>query len=362
MDNYRPISVLPILANIFERIVHRQLLSPNQFVFRKGRSTQHTVTYFSDYIRDCMDKGKYCGAVFIDFNKAFDTVDHGRLLSKLPYYGIKDKELTWFENYLFGRRQSVIYDGSCSASQPVVCGVPQGSILGPMLFILLINDIDHQFNSCKILLYADDTVVFTSSKKHETIEKDLNSDLSNLTNWFYENNLVVNLKQGKTEFILYGTSKKLSKAQKMDILMCNTPVNEVETYQYLGVKMDKSLTYVEQKEKMYKEAMRRVKLLSRIRCNVSPLVAQSIYRTMIEPIVLYCNNLFLGDSASSIEKFQKVQDRSFKIVYGNNISNNWSTLESIRSKVCVIDVLNSLAPPCYDGYFQKLSWEGNTCR
>ena len=127
-------------------------------------------------------------------------MDHGRLLSKLPYYGIKDKELTLFENYLFGRRQSVINDGSCFASQPIVCGVPQGSILGPMLFILLINDIDQQLNSCKILLYADDTVVFTSSKKQETIEKNLNSDLSNLTNWFYEN-LVVNLKQGKTEFI-----------------------------------------------------------------------------------------------------------------------------------------------------------------
>ena len=127
--------------------------------------------------------------------------------------------------------------------------------------------------------------------------------------------------------------------------------------------MDKSLTYVEQKEKMYKEAMGRVKLLSRIRCNVSPLVAQWIYRTMIEPIVLYYNNLFLGDCASSIEKFQKVQDRAFKIVYGNNISNNWSTLESIRSKICVIDVfkcLNSLAPPCCDGYFQKPSHEKGT--
>ena len=136
-----------------------------------------------------MDKGEYCGAVFIDLNKAFDTVGHGRLLSKLPFYGIKDKELTWFEDYLFGRRQCarVIYDDTCSESQPVVCGVPQGSILGPLLFILLINDIDHQLNSCKILLYADDTVVFTSSKNQETIEENLNSDLSNLAAWFYEN-------------------------------------------------------------------------------------------------------------------------------------------------------------------------------
>ena len=212
------------------------LLSPNQFGFRKGRSTHHAVTYLSDHISNCMDKGEYCGAVFIDLNKAFDTVDHGRLLSKLPFYGIKDKQLTWFEDYLFGRRQCVIYDGTCSESQPVVCGVPQGSILGPMLSILLINDIDHQLNSCRILLYADDTVVFTSSKNQETIEENLNSDLSNLAAWFYENNLVVNLKKGKTEVILYGTSNKLSKAQKMDIMMRNEAVNEVEMYQYLESK------------------------------------------------------------------------------------------------------------------------------
>ena len=131
-----------------------------------------------------MDKGEYCGAVFIDLKKAFDTVDHGRLLSRLSHYGIKDKELTWFENYLFGRRQRVIYDSTQSDSQPVVCSVPQGSILGPMLFILLINDIDHQLNSCKILLYADDTVVFTSSKNQETIKGNLNTDLSKLATWF----------------------------------------------------------------------------------------------------------------------------------------------------------------------------------
>ncbi len=236
MDNYRPISVLPVLSKIVERVVHRQLsdyleenclLSPNQFGFRKGRSTHHAVTYFSDYIRNCMDKGEYCGAAFIDLNKAFDTVDHGRFLSKLPHYGIKGKELTWFEDYLFGRSQRVIYDGTYSESQPVVCSVPQGSILGPTLFILLINDIDHQLNSCKFLLYADDIVVFTSSKKQETIEENLNSDLSNLAAWFYENNLVVNLKKRKTEVILYGTSKKLSKAEKMEIKMRNEPVNKV---------------------------------------------------------------------------------------------------------------------------------------
>ena len=105
---------------------------------------------------------------------------------------------------------------------------------------------------------------------------------------------------------------------------------------------------------MYKEAMRRVKLLSRVRRDVSPLVAQSIYKTMIEPILLYCNNVFLGDSISSIEKFQEVQDRAFKIAYGNKIQNTWTRLKNMRNRLCVIDFFkcqNSLASQCYDGYF-----------
>ena len=114
---------------------------------------------------------------------------------------------------------------------------------------------------------------------------------------------------------------------------------------------------------IYKEAMRRVKLLYRVRSDVSPLVAQSIYETMMQPILLYCSNLFLGDSVSSIAKFQKVQDRANKIVYGNRSQNTWIKLENIRNKQSVIDVfkcLNILAPQCYDGYFQKLCHGKNT--
>ena len=119
MDNYRPISVLPVLSKVFERVVYNQLykyleknslLSENQFAFRRNRSTQHPVTYLSDYIRKHMDQGELTGAVFIDLRKAFDIIDHGRLLSKLPCYGINGRELTWFENYLFKREQFVSYN------------------------------------------------------------------------------------------------------------------------------------------------------------------------------------------------------------------------------------------------------------
>ena len=144
-DNYRPISVLPILSKVLERAVHSQimeyleshgLLSKNQFGYRKKRSTELATTLFLDNIRRKIDKGKLVGALFIDLSKAFDNIGHSVLLSKLPAYGIKSKELEWFENYLFDRKQIVQYDGATSQSQPLYCCVPQGSIIGPLLFLL----------------------------------------------------------------------------------------------------------------------------------------------------------------------------------------------------------------------------------
>ena len=130
--------------------------------------------------------------------KAFDTVDHGRLLSKLPSYGIKARELSWFESYPFDRKQFVSMENSSSERKSVLCGVPQGSILRPLLFVLLINDIDSQLKHCSILLYADDTVILTADKNCKVIEESLNTDLNKITNWFSGNNLIMNLKKRKT--------------------------------------------------------------------------------------------------------------------------------------------------------------------
>ena len=120
-----------------------------------------------------MDRGQLTGAVFVDLRKAYDTVDHSMLLSKLPLYGINHEELQWFENYLFDRKQFVQFDGVKSETQSMSCGVPQGSMLGPLLFIMLINDIDLQLNHCEIILYADDAVIYCADKKCENIESQL---------------------------------------------------------------------------------------------------------------------------------------------------------------------------------------------
>ena len=172
MDNYRPISILPVLSKVLERAVHIQLykylqqnkiLSPYQSGFRKRHSTKFAALSFSDNIRRNMDQGQLTGAVFIDLRKAFDTVDHTVLLIKLSNLGILDKEHGWFTDYLSNRTQVVEFQGVTSTPEAISTGVPQGSILGPLLFILHINDLPEVVSECNILMYADDTVLYCSS-------------------------------------------------------------------------------------------------------------------------------------------------------------------------------------------------------
>ena len=181
-ENYRPISGLPVLSKILERAVHQQLiehleeqhlLTKYQFGYRSNRSTNFAATLFVDNIRKEVDRGNMVGAVFIDLSKAFDTLGHSTLLTKLPAYGINGNELLWFTDYLFGRQQYVQLGKSTSSMQPVYSGVPQGSILGPLLFNLYFIDFVDRVLMANVLLYANDTVLYFAGKDVGIIERTL---------------------------------------------------------------------------------------------------------------------------------------------------------------------------------------------
>ena len=169
-----PISVLPVLSKATERVVYRQvceylcknhLLSDNLLGFRRSSSTEQAVTYFTDRIRMCMDKVLLTGAIFIDSRRAFYRLDHAQLLSKQPVQEI----IEWFESYLVNQKHFAIFDDVKSEVASVTCGVPLDSILGPLLFSLLINHIDLHLKTSNIILNAYDTVIFTSNKSSEEI-------------------------------------------------------------------------------------------------------------------------------------------------------------------------------------------------
>ena len=182
LGNYRPISILPFLSKIIEKLVHQQLmkfldenrlLSDFQFGFRPNISTELADTLFLDNVRKNVNQGYMVGATFNDLSKAFDTVSHSRLVAKLHSYGLNGTELEWFTSYLFNRNALVSYNGCISSPQKIGDGVPQASILGPLLFILYFNDVVYTTEDVSIINYADDTVIYTASKEIKEINAKL---------------------------------------------------------------------------------------------------------------------------------------------------------------------------------------------
>ena len=201
--NYRPVSILNVLSKLLERAAHTQLseylekrglLFENQSGFRGGYSTDSCLIGLSDYIKGEISHGNMVGMILIDLQKAFDTVDHGILIKKLESIGVSST--AWFESYLADRKQCVDIGGTRSEFLPVTCGVPQGSILGPLLFLVYINDMSISL-SCKLSLYADDSALLFSHRDSNIIASRLSSELSRCKQWLVDNRLSLHV--GKTE-------------------------------------------------------------------------------------------------------------------------------------------------------------------
>ena len=241
-NNYRPISVIPIVMKVFERAIHQQLsdyltehslLAPQQSGFRKDHSTDTVLAYLTDYMYKQMDHGQLIGMVFLDFRKAFDSVDHDLLLQKLARYGVQDRELKWFKNYLSGRQQKTVIGNKESEWGTISSGVPQGSILGPLLFTLMVNDMPKVTSNCRIMMYADDTVLFYSSDCASDLQDTLNKELDCVNAWVKGNRLVLN--PTKTQYMIFGTAHKLAKVGNLVTLKLEDyELIQVKTYKYLA--------------------------------------------------------------------------------------------------------------------------------
>ena len=372
IDNYTPISILPTLSKILEKIVYKQLMAhlerhsllfEYQFGFRPNRSTELAVTYFTDLIRKEADNGKATGAVFIDLSKAFDTISHSVLLSKLSRYGVYDMELLWFTDYLFLRKQIVQFNGVLSKPNPINTGVPQGSILGPLLFLIFFNNVHSPLRHCKIITYADDTVICTSSSDIDVIQSNLSQDLENLSNWFRDNELIFNLKKGKSEVMLFGTGKRLNLFQGCQVKLSvnDSPINTTTCYKYLGVHLDPTLNFETHFQKMYKKAAGRVNLLRRIRPSIDTLSAQRIYQSMIMPMFTYCGYNSLGWSESRKRKIRSIETRSLEIITPKcsvqNCDLRFLTIDNfLQKRACrfVFDCLNGTVCCPFKDYFERL--------
>ena len=203
-SNYRPISLLSNIEKIIEKLMYKRLytfLNNNniiynlQFGFRKQYSTSHALITITENIRKALDDRNIGYGVFVDFQKAYDTVDHQILLAKLNHYGIHGVSNDWFKSYLSNCNQHVSINGFDSGLTSINCGVPQGSVLGPLLFSLYINDLNQAIKFCKVHLFADDTNLLYLSNSIKKLNKLVNTDLKHLVNWLNANNFTQHKKK-----------------------------------------------------------------------------------------------------------------------------------------------------------------------
>jgi len=374
-NNYRPISVIPSFMKIFEKAIHAQvysylkehnLLNECQSGFRPKHSTSTTLLHVTDNILNNMDKGLVTGAVFLDLRKAFDTVCHEILLQKLRFNGIQGMALTWFHSYLSNRTQTTVINGVNSNLLELSVGVPQGSVLGPLLFILYINDLPEQISHGHIVLYADDTALFFAAKSVSDVNRALNADLQNISEWLETNRLTLNI--SKCKAMLFGSSKRLHLGnEQLTTYLSGTHIEVVPCFKYLGVWFDSCLTWQFHIEKLTNAVSARIGVLRRLVPVLPQDTLAMLFNCLILPKVDYCDVVWGNCGKGLSDKLQKLQNRAVRIILGlsyrSHVNNEhlsalgWKDLASRRKLHLLQTVYKSIYNllPVYLNIFSRTS-------
>jgi hypothetical protein len=359
MDNYRPISLLSNFSKILEKIVasrlithleSNKLLSEFQFGFRKNHSTLHPLVHFMNFISKSFNKKEHALAIFCDLRKAFDTVDHSLLLKKLSKLGIRGTELRWFESYLADRKQFVTVNGISSDLLCIILGVPQGSILGPLLFLIYINDLPQCSKLCSFL-FADDTTLLSSNSNIENLIADVNVEFRKVVYYFRAHRLV--LHPEKTTFMLFTTANVDS--TKLEIFIDNnnfhelysdglkTPIQCINNLQtakvkFLGVLFDPNLNFRLHIKSISAKISSSLFHLRAARNVLSKEALITLYYSMIHSHLIYAIQIWSCTSPSILSELVVKQKMAIRVIH--NASYNAHT-ESLFKSSSILP-LNSL--------------------
>jgi hypothetical protein len=244
-----------------------------------------------DRILQAQERGEFVLGVFLDLRKAFDTVDHSILLRKLHAYGVRGLPLDWFRSYLHDRKQFVSFGGEHSSPLSISCGVPQGSILGPLLFLLYINDISHASQMLSLVLFADDTNAFLSGRYLNLLVDSINNELTKLTIWLRANKLSLNL--GKTQFILFKNKNKRGSMTK-HVLIDNHGLLQVRSTRFLGVIINERLSWSEHVSYINRKIAKGIGIICKSRKVLNQATCVSLYYAFIYPFLNYCVEVWGG--------------------------------------------------------------------
>ena len=324
--NFRPISVISHVAKIFEKEIQVQLLShlvDNAFIsidqsaYRPYHNTQtclHRV--IDDWLENNGDK-MFTGVCLLDIKKCFDSINHSVLLKKLSCYGIRGDELEFFRSYLTDRIQIVSYKSTISDKKYVNTGVPQGSVLGPILFMIFVNDISQHIYLGTANLYADDCLVYCAGNNLNDVNQNLQKCIDDVATWYDGNKLVLNVDKCNT--MLIGSRHKRAQLginECLEINLNEVVVKQVNTADYLGVKIEQSLLWDSQIQKVCSQLSRKVGLLSRLRKTISKEILMKIYMTSIQPCIDYALTIWGNTTLKNLAKVQRIQNYAARIITG----------------------------------------------
>ena len=329
-NNWRPISQICLPGKLLEKIIHNQLyqyldvnniLSPNQYGFRKGLSTSIAIFDVLKELYENWNDKNFTGCIFIDFSRAFDTIDHQILAEKFDLYGLDSISQKFMFEYMSCRQHNTTISGCKSTNAQVTYGTAQGSILGPLIFILYVNDIFASLNQdSSIYMYADDTLILSKSENITDLTSKAEEALGKIMYWCEVNKLTINYKKTK-----YMVVKHTKIPTEPSLKLGDVKISTVQQYKYLGMLLDDKLTMNEYTDAMWKKANAKVGILAKIRRFISVNTAARIYKTMIRPHLDYIDFVTDSSSVDRVKRLDTLQNKALRrIEYCINKENRLS--------------------------------------
>ena len=323
ITNYRPISILPVLSKIFERSASDQivefletnkLINRNQHAYRKCHSTTTCLTEVTNYLYKLVDKKKFTAIASLDLSKAYDSICHGLLLHKLTTMGFGTEIIEWIKSYLKNRKQIIKFKKHTSEEETTLSGVPQGSILGPILFIIFTNDLADEFTTCKMISYADDCQLIVDADSMPELKIKLENVIVTAQKWYKENGMKNNI--GKTKVLILKTGNQnsptitvMDEGKRINI----KPLKEIKI---LGIYLDDKLTWKRQISEVRKKASNVVRNLHRVNKLVPVKQRIQLYNALVTPHFSYADVIWGGCGEVNSKRLQTTQNYAVKSMLG----------------------------------------------
>ena len=319
-ENYRPISLLPIFSKIVEKLIYNkvfdflvryEILYKSQYGYRSGHNTTHATLDFIKMIEDSIEQNEYAIGIFCDLSKAFDTLNHQILLSKLEHYGIRGSAKQWFSSYLSNRQQYVEWNGCKSSTAQIMTGVPQGSILGPLLFLIYINDLPSASN-LKCVIFADDTNLFVKGNNFPELVDTLNRELESINDFFKANQLKLNAK--KTKMVCFRKTSPPENLESMQVLLNGEKLKFEESAVFLGITIDSNLSWEKHCTNVANKISRNNGVINRVKHILPPSSLKLLYSSLIQPHIHYGLPVWGSCSGESKKRIITIQKRAIRTI------------------------------------------------